>query len=212
MNRIVRSLILLVAVVTVGAPSLLAQKWEVHPYAGGFWPSGTNIGQLKSEGIYGVRGGFFLEPSTQLEGNFGYINHFKIKGTDPAKARGLLFDVNVDYNFGPRDWPLPEKFTPHITAGVGGLKMKLDAPFVHNTFSNLQLVDGTSLDVVRPVVMEDGDTFLTFNFGGGVKSNRLWGPLGLRGDVRGRFLPNFYGSSPIWLEATGGINFTWGGN
>lgn len=210
MNRIVRTLILVLAVGTVSSPSLLAQKFELHPYAGGFWPTSTSLGQLKSEGIYGLRGGVFLERSTQLEGNFGYINHFKIRGTDPSGARGLLWDVNIDYNFGPRDWPLPAKFTPHVTAGVGGLTMKLDRPFVREVFSDLQVVGGPPLTVVRPVTMEDGDKFLTLNFGGGIKSNKIWGPMGLRADVRGRFLPNFYGSSPVWMEATGGINLTWG--
>jgi hypothetical protein len=183
---------------------------EIHPYAGGFWPTTSDVGQIKNEGIYGVKAGFFLDPSTLVEGNIGYINHFKLEGTDPSGARGLLWDLNIDYQFASRDWPLPEKFTPHLTAGVGGLRMMLDAPFPHNVFSQVQLVGGPTLDVVRPITMEDGDMFFTVNVGGGVKSNRIWGPMGLRGDIRARMLPNFYGSSPLWFEATGGINFVFG--
>ena len=31
-----------------------AAKWELHPYAGGFYSGGAD---LKDEGIYGVKGG-----------------------------------------------------------------------------------------------------------------------------------------------------------
>jgi hypothetical protein len=62
----------------------------------------------------------------------------------------------------------------------------------------------------RSVVMNDGDTFLTLNYGGGVKAMNLWGPVGLRADVRGRTIPNFYGETTSWPEVTGGITFTWG--
>lgn len=210
MNRIVRTLILLVVFVTVTSPSLWAQKVEIHPYAGGIWPTSSDVGRLNNDLIYGGRVGFFLEPSTELEFNFGYINHFRFRGTDPPGARGLLFDANIDYNFGPRDWPLPRKFTPHLTAGAGALRLKLDDPFVQNVFTQVQLVGGPTLDIIRPITMQDGNTFFTINFGGGIKSNRLLGPLGLRADARGRFLPNFYGASPIWLEATAGVNFMFG--
>ena len=42
----------------------------------------------------------------------------------------------------------------------------------------------------RTIVMDDGDTFLTFNYGGGVKAMNLWGPMGVRADIRGRTIPN----------------------
>ena len=39
----------------------LAQKWEVDPYAGGFFASNFANGvSLKKEGLYGVRGSYFL--------------------------------------------------------------------------------------------------------------------------------------------------------
>ena len=43
-----------------------------------------------------------------------------------------------------------------------------------------------------------------------LKGVRLWGPVGLRADFRGRTLPNFYGSSLTWFEMTGGFNIIWG--
>jgi len=45
---------------------------------------------------------------------------------------------------------------------------------------------------------------------GGVKAERLWGPIGLRGDVRGRTLPNMFGDSLTWVETTGGVTISWG--
>ena len=40
--------------------AVYAQKYEVHPYAGGFFPgpNGT-LGDFRSEGIYGVKSGVF---------------------------------------------------------------------------------------------------------------------------------------------------------
>jgi hypothetical protein len=34
--------------------------------------------------------------------------------------------------------------------------------------------------------MQDGDTFFTFNYGGGIKGMNLWGPMGFRADIKGR--------------------------
>ena len=58
--------------------------------------------------------------------------------------------------------------------------------------------------------MTNNNTFLQVSYGGGLKSEKLWGPLGLRLDVRGRTLPNYYHSTPTWLELTGGVNFMFG--
>ena len=62
----------------------------------------------------------------------------------------------------------------------------------------------------RPGVLSDGDTFFTVNYGGGVKAMNVWGPVGLRADVRGRTIPNFFHESPSWPEVTGGLLFSWG--
>ena len=58
--------------------------------------------------------------------------------------------------------------------------------------------------------IQDADTFFAFNYGGGIKANKLWGPLGLRADLRGRTMPNFKGYGLTWFEMTGGINIIWG--
>jgi hypothetical protein len=48
------------------------------------------------------------------------------------------------------------------------------------------------------------------SYGGGLKALQLWGPVGLRADVRGRTMPNFFGERLTWGEATGGLTFSWG--
>ena len=54
------------------------------------------------------------------------------------------------------------------------------------------------------------DTFFTFSYGGGVKAMRLWGPLGVFGDIRGRTIPNFFGHATSRTEVSAGLNFSWG--
>jgi len=62
----------------------------------------------------------------------------------------------------------------------------------------------------RSKVLSSGDTFLTFNYGGGIKFLNVAGPMGFRFDVRGRTLPNFFGETTTWFEPSAGITFSWG--
>lgn len=169
-----------------------AQRFEIHPYAGGFFPDGTDVGELRNEGIYGVKGGFFLTKQIEVEGNFGYINHFQFKNTDP-ESRGILWEASALYH-------LPvfyRRLQPFVTAGIGGITA---------------VVDEESSGFTNPSgpVFDDNNTFFAFSYGGGVKAMRLWGPVGLRADLRGRTLPNLRGESASWLELTGGLIFNWG--
>jgi hypothetical protein len=208
-------------VLALMTPSLLAQKYEVNPYAGGFWPGPSSAGHLKNEGLYGVRAGFFVDPNFELELNAGWITHFKPRDLD-VKSRGLLWEVAGDYNFSTSEFPFSHKFSPFLVGGVGGITTFLDGgpfPFFQTVSGNVlvpgQLVGqgfpaSVPVTVTRPRAIEDGDTFFAVSYGGGVKAMRLWGPVGLRGEVRGRTLPNYYGGAPTWFEATGGINIMWG--
>lgn len=173
-----------------------AQKFEIHPYAGFFFPDSFDFGsgsqEFKEEGIYGVKGGFFLTRNIEIEGNFGYINHFELEKTDP-ESRGILWEASGLYHL-PY---IKHRFQPYVTAGVGGITAVVDDDDGRFVPSELR-------------VFEDGDTFFTFSYGGGIKAPRLWGPLGLRGDVRGRTIPNLHGEASSWLELTGGIILSWG--
>ena len=65
--------------------------------------------------------------------------------------------------------------------------------------------------VVANDVLRDHATYFTFSYGGGVKTQRVWGPMGFFGDIRGRAIPNFFnGHGTNLLELTAGLNFAWG--
>ena len=82
-------LALAILIFGLGVQPGLAQKFEIHPYAGGIFPvDWRDTAEIKQQGIYGVKGGVFFADRFQLEGNFGYLNHFEFEGTDP-KARAF---------------------------------------------------------------------------------------------------------------------------
>jgi opacity protein-like surface antigen len=188
--RVAMSLVVFTAL----ASSLSAQKVEIHPYAGGIPAiSSADLSSgsfdLKRDGIYGVRASVFLRSNLEIEGSFGYINHFEFKNSDP-KSRGILWEASGLYRF-----DLEGKVKPFVAFGVGGLTAVVDE-------NKPAFAEGST------PVFGDKDTFFTFSYGGGVKAPMLWGPLGLRADARGRTLPNLLGKGVTWLELTGGITLT----
>jgi hypothetical protein len=77
-------------------------------------------------------------------------------------------------------------------------------------FVNNSTVNGSTV-VVANDVLRDHMNFFTFSYGGGVKFQRVWGPLGFFGDVRGRTIPNmFRGHQTNMLELSAGLNFAFG--
>ena len=221
--RLFMSFAVLFLAAVVFTATLSAQAAEVYLNAGGFWPRATHTyGDFQNEGIYGVKGGAFLTPRWELEGSFGYINHFQETNShftlSPAGAVsapstiGFLYDVNGAYNLGSRNL-FNTRVSPYVTLGVGGLTAE-----VRNAKSTFLLggytTDPASGAIVslpgQSVLLNDGDTFFTLNYGGGIKALRLWGPMGLRGDFRGRTIPNLFGKTLSWPELTGGLTFSWG--
>jgi hypothetical protein len=68
-----------------------------------------------------------------------------------------------------------------------------------------------STAVVARDVLQDSANYFTFSYGGGLKAQRIWGPMGFFGDVRGRTIPNFFnGHGTNLLEVSAGLNFAWG--
>jgi hypothetical protein len=188
---IIAGSLLLVFALTAG--TVQAQQFEIHPYAGGFFPGAT----IESEGIYGIRGGVYLIDFIQFDANFGYINNFNAKDTVDSGVHAYVWDVNTSFSL--RGYNIPyttRKAEPFVTFGAGGL----------TTNSQVLFTDVPP----GPPTSSGGRTFFAFNYGGGFKTVRLWGPFGLRGDLRGRTLPNFYGRTLTWFEATGGFNIIWG--
>lgn len=208
-GHVVRFLVVGTVVAAFMSPALFAQSVEINPYVGRIWPDSSHIGELKNDFMWGIRAGVHLEPSFALEANFGYLNHFELRGTDP-KVRGLLWEVGPTYSFSSEDWPLPKAFTPHLSFSAGGITTHLKDPntFAYNVYGTTQVVGSAPQTTVRQVQVQNGDTFFTLSAGGGLKINP--GPIGIRADIRARMLPNFYRSSPIWTEATVGVSFVLG--
>jgi hypothetical protein len=207
MRSIIFSAIAVTIVLLLGSGTAMAQRYEVNPYAGGFFPGDwAHLAKLKAEGLYGARGGVYVNENLEIEGNFGYINQFKFKNVDLAN-RAFLLDVNGSYNFSVRRL---NRVEPFLTFGLGAMTTDVRGG-PQNTSTTLLVpsnIDPNSS--LAPLVLNDGDTFFAMNYGGGLKALRIWGPLGLRGDIRGRSLPNFYGRGNHWLETTAGITLAWG--
>ena len=87
----VRSALMLI-VVGMFAATVSAQQVELYPNAGGFWPRNTAYGDLKNEGIYGLKAGVFLDDNVQLEGGFGYMNHFEMRN-QPSRLNAANFGI-----------------------------------------------------------------------------------------------------------------------
>ena len=178
---------------------------------------------MRDEGLYGLKAGVFLNDSVEVEGNFAYMNHFESRmapttldqsfGIQPRTVHGLLYDLNGVWNFGsPSIWG--SRLSPYVTGGIGGLSTEIPGG------SNAALIAGelyrnnasgtAVLNPTRTVVVHDNTAFLSVNYGGGIKALNMWGPVGLRMDVRGRTFPNFRGQSLTWPEATAGLTFSFG--
>src|SRR5204863_1113132 len=150
--------------------------------AGGFWPSRVDAwgnNKLKSEGIYGLKGGVFLGQNAELEGSFGYINHFEMRMAPNASninpigqfgqpsVMGFLYDVNGAWNFGQRQF-LNARFSPYIVAGVGGLTTEIRngaGAFVNGgSIAALDANGNPLVDTSGSHILRDHDTFFTVNY------------------------------------------------
>lgn len=202
--------------------SLFAQAAEINPYGGFYWPGNNNaVGQFSNNQLLGVRGGGYVTPSFELGGNYSWSNHFQPSNSNTAASlagelgfpqgsvRMNLWEAEFTYNFGKQRL-LGSTVRPYLVAGGGGLttNIKHADSFVLNTRIEM-LNDGTVLFVANDV-LDDGDTFFTFSYGGGVKALRLWGPMGFFGDFRGRTIPNLFGHGTNWPELSAGLTFSWG--
>jgi hypothetical protein len=194
----------LLLILGFAAQPLLAQKAEIHPYGGGIFPfKYRDTSELKQQGIYGIKGGVFFADRFEFEGNFGYLNHFEFKNTDP-KSRAFIWEVGPSINFFSSRF---SKAVPYVSLGVGGVTGFVGDP---ERVGDRSANSANILPSSRPLILEDGDTFFQVSYGAGLKGLRLWGPVGLRGEVRGRSMPNFFGNNLTWVETTGGVTFSWG--
>jgi hypothetical protein len=201
--------------------SSFAQSAEINPYAGYYW-SGTNAsgpGRFFNTQLLGVRGGGYITHNFELGGNYSWTNHFQPNqsntraslagalGFPQGAVRAHLWEVEYTYNFSKRSLFGSPTVRPYIVGGTGGLttRIKNEDVFVLNVIAvNPQQTKFVANDVL------DNETFFTFSYGGGVKAERVWGPMGFFGDFRGRTLPNFFGSATTRPELSAGLTFSWG--
>jgi hypothetical protein len=214
--------LLLFAFALAAAPSsLFSQAAEINPYAGFYWPGNNDsVGDFKNNQLLGVRGGGYLTTNFELGANWAWTNHFQPKSTNPASAfagslgfpqnpsRAHIAELEFTYNFG-KTALFGTSFRPYIVGGAGTVWTRTEDA-------------GTFVMNVRPVdtpvgpgfvpndVLSNNDVFFTFSYGGGMKFNRVVGPMGFFGDFRGRTMPNFFGSSTTWPELSAGLTFSWG--
>jgi hypothetical protein len=108
---------------------------ELYVNAGGIFPTRTDTfsdNKIKAQGIYGLKGGIFLGDSAELEGSFGYLNHFEpSRSPNPLDMNtagtfgqpsilGFLYDINFAWNFGNRG-VFGGHINPYLVFGGGGL-------------------------------------------------------------------------------------------
>jgi hypothetical protein len=157
-----------------------------------------------------AKAGVFVTPKFELGGNFGYISHLEPSAENPILAtnaipssslHGMIFAGTADYNFTTHHF-MGREVTPYISGGAGALMTQIPG--------SASSVMYLSAPTAAPIVMNNHDYFFTFSYGGGVKALNLWGPVGLRADIRGRTIPNFIGNHATnWPEASGGLTITW---
>jgi len=195
MKLFLKSMGLLLLVLTMFSTRSFAQKYEVHPLVGRTAPDKwADLYSLKSVSVVGVKAAVFANNTTQVEGEFEYLPHFEFRGTDP-KTRGWVWGVSLSRNV----FLTNSKIIPFFHFRVGGVTARNDPPgSVTTTFPD------------RSITIDHNDTFAAVTYGGGVKALDVIGPVGLRFNIMGRTMPNFFGRGNTWAEFTGGPVFSWG--
>jgi opacity protein-like surface antigen len=209
-----------VLIAMLSMPSF-AQKYELYPYAGGSFIGDFNAftDQVRSStffnpGLFGIKGGVWTSHQFQIEGNFGYMNQFRIENNAVKPSiHAFQYEALATYNFSQLG-----KIFPYVTAGAGGLTLSVnnnEDPQNPNQVTYGVLVTpyssgGPIPNFTRTFTVNNNDTFFTFSYGGGIKLQRLIGPVGLRFELHGRTIPNYYGGSLNSWEPLGGILVSWG--
>jgi hypothetical protein len=176
-----RIIIALAAVLLFGAPLRAA---DVSFFVGGLVPGSVDYKNIKTSldcsPVYGFRFATPIVPHFGLEHTLGFSSDYLFPHNISAIKDANGFVYNSNLIF---NIPVG-KVVPYLTAGAGLLHQYGD----HD----------------MPV-----GTRFAFNYGGGVKFPRLWGPLGLRFDMRGYRAGTVSNKLNI-LEVTGGAIISFG--
>ena len=167
-----------------------AAEGQLSFYAGYLNPGNLSLNNVQAgplnfrgTGLYGARAEFDFLKFLGIEENVGFSPKLFSSGLLPQQASDVRgFLYIINLML---NIPLG-RLVPYLTGGVGFIK-----PW------------GTSF-------MPFDNTFAG-NFGGGVKMDRLIGPIGLRFDVRGWRTADIAGRGGLnLLDASGGVTFSWG--
>jgi hypothetical protein len=140
---------------------------------------------LRGTSLYGVRAEFDFLKIFGIEQNVGFSPRLFNSTLFPEGSASDVRGFLYSSNL-VVNIPLG-RLVPFVTGGVGFVK-PWGADF--NTF----------------------DATFAGNYGGGIKMNRLMGPVGLRFEVRGWRTADIANQGGVNLfEATGGVTFSWGG-
>ncbi len=181
----------------------------------------SSFGSFENDQLLGVRVGYYITPGFELGGNFSWSNHFQPSssaagpgfagalGFPQGKVRANIWELEFTYNFGQHSTIGSAPVRPYLVAGAGGLTTIAKDPDTFVLTVQPVEVPGTTLFFTNDV-LRSSETFFTVSYGGGIKAQRLWGPLGFFGDIRGRTVPNFFNSSLNWPELSAGLTFSWG--
>jgi hypothetical protein len=160
----------------------------------------SNLWELEFTYHFGSRGVFGHAVRPYLVAGAGGITTNMKNGSD--------FVLNNTFT----DVPGVSPATLRVAEANGTLQAFVPGANLSNGVAIVGTPSGTGSTVITANdVLRDHVTFFTFSYGGGLKAQRLWGPLGFFGDVRGRTIPNFFnGHGTNLLELTAGLNFAFG--
>jgi len=97
--------------------------------------------------------------------------------------------------------------------GVGGLSTLIENGSTALIVGQVYTTSATGtpvLDTGRKVVVADNSAFFSVNYGVGIKTSRLWGPMGMRVGRPGPHFPELPSQRSDGPEATAGLMFTFG--
>jgi hypothetical protein len=184
-----KSIVALVFMFAIGIAQANAAG-QVEFYAGYLNPGKLNLDNVqkgldfRGTGLFGIRGEADFLKLFGIEQNLGFSPKLFNDTLFPSGSASDVRGFLYSTNF-IVNIPLG-RIVPYATAGVGLLK-----PWG---------VDLTTFDA----------TFAA-NYGGGIKLNRLIGPMGLRADIRGWRTADIASKGGLnLLEASGGLTFSWG--
>ena len=122
-----------------------------------------------------------------------------------------IFGVEQNVAFSPRIFE--GTIFPNSANGADARGFLYSSNFVVNIpMGHLVPFASGGLGLVHPWNIDPNPLGTKFaaNYGGGVKLDRLAGPLGLRFDARGWTVPDYFGDTLNILEVSGGVTLSWG--